>query len=173
MALESIFYVKKRPKGQFSTGSKFSRTPEVTSCHMTSPEERANFGFSGIVRYDRGFSRSIRCFWFEGEALVLGVDFCECTSESAPIFPDFLFLFFWTSRVWSRIFRDLSGVLEVRTKLLYPGVDFCACASELLFRSSSRFFQGDITLFPSMLYVVDATSYVLWFYESFDFRVLL
>ena len=61
--------------------------------------------------------------------------------------------------------RDLSGVLGLRAKQVL-GVDFCVYASE-----SAPFFSVFPRFWSSMLWVVDATYYVLRFCESF--RVLL
>ena len=124
------------------------------------------------------FSRSLWCFGGGGVALVWGVDFCACPSGSEPCFLRDITLFsrhFWffgNSRIWTWIF-EISLVLWVqgrspctRRRLLRiperKRALFCSC-----FKGHHYF----PTILPSMLWVVDATYYVLWFYESF--RVLL
>ena len=71
-------------------------------------------------------------------------------------------------------FRDFFGVMGIRAKPLYKEKTFAHARAEASF---SLFSRGHHSVFPrflsSMLWIVDATYYFLWFYESFEFMVLL
>ena len=100
---------------------------------------RGQFGFLFFrwisVGYVRGCSRSLWCFGGESEALVLGVEFCACASESAPFFPaDFSdFGVFHRHMIW--VFGLVLDLIR-KGEAFILGVDFCTCAS-----GSAQFFS--------------------------------
>jgi len=90
--------------------------------------------------------------WYEGEALVLGVEFGACASESAPFFPA-LFGFSVFFVVWYGFF-EMSLVFWYEGEALVLGVEFGASGSEPCF-------LRDITLF----------SRHFWFFGVFHHMV--